>query len=207
MSTVIAPRVDLTFRLTATLVPRDHGYALFGAICRVLGDLHGAKWLAVHSLRGIPRPDGSLSLDPRHGGLRFRIEPGEIPRVLPLAGKRLEIDGHTAHVGVSSVHAITPAPALAARLVVIKGFMEPEPFRDAVKRQLDALEVTARIEVGRRRVIQVNGDNVVGFGVTLHEVAEEGALRVQYVGVGGKQRMGCGVFVPVRHSGFGQGGT
>lgn len=193
----IAPRVDLVFRLAAKLCPRDHGYALFGALGRVLGDLHGASWLAVHPLAGVPGPDGLLVVNGQHG-LRLRVVPSEIPRVLPLAGKRLEIDGHTAHVGVSSIYALGPAAALQARIVVIKGFTEPDPFRDAVGRQLAALGASARVEVGRRRVIRVNGDTVVGFGVTLHDVDEEGSLRVQCAGVGGKQRMGCGVFTPVR---------
>jgi CRISPR-associated endonuclease/helicase Cas3 len=68
-------------------------------------------------------------------------------------------------------------------------------------RQLVALSVEGRLEVGRRRVVQVAGKKVVGFGVTLHDMSEEGSLRVQYAGLGGKQRMGCGVFVPVGREG------
>jgi CRISPR-associated endonuclease/helicase Cas3 len=82
-------------------------------------------------------------------------------------------------------------------MVTIKGFLEPEPFREAAARQLAALGVKARLEVGRRRVLNVSGDTVVGFGVTLHDLDEEASLRVQYAGLGGRQRMGCGVFVAV----------
>lgn len=193
----ILPRVDLSFRLAAKLAPLDHGYALFAAICRVLGDLHGAEWLAVHPLAGTPRPDGLLAVN-QGRGLRLRIDPAQAPRVLPLAGKTLEIDGHHFTVGVPTIQALQPAAALASRLVVIKGFTEPEPFRDAVRRQLDALGVAGRIEVGRRRVLRVADDKVVGFGVTLHELDADGSLRVEYAGLGGRQRMGCGVFVPLR---------
>ncbi len=193
----IEPRIDLAFRLAGKPVPRDHGYVLFGALARVLGDLHGARWLAVHPISGTPRPDGMLALDPRQGSLRLRVKPGELPRVLPLAGKRLDIDGHTVLVGVSSVHALAPARALVSRIVTIKGFLDPEPFRGAAARQLEALGVKARVEVGRRRVLKVAADTVVGFQVALHDLDEEGSLRVQYAGLGGKQRMGCGVFVPV----------
>jgi CRISPR-associated protein Cas6 len=197
----VTPRVDLAFRLAGRQVPADHGYALFGAVCRILGDLHGAPWLAIHPLAGVPRPDGMLALDPRRGSLCVRLIPAEIPRVLPLAGKRLELDGHTALVGVSSVYGLAAAPALTARMVTIKGFMEPEPFREALGRQLADLGAKARIEVGRRRVMRVAGKTVVGFGVTLHELDEEGSLQVQYAGLGGKQRMGCGVFVPLGRRG------
>ena len=46
-------------------------------------------------------------------------EPGadHHPLVYEIAGKRLELDGHTALVGVSSVLALAPAPALVARMV------------------------------------------------------------------------------------------
>lgn len=200
MTEPVQPRVDLSFRLAGKLLPLDHGYALFGAICRVLGDLHGAPWLAVHPVRGLPRPDGLLALDARRAGLRLRVLPAEIPRVLPLAGKRLEVDGHAVQVGVSQVEALAPAEALTARVVTIKGYEDPEPFREAALRQLGERGITARLEVGRRRILLVAGKKVVGFGVTLHELSAEASLAAQYAGLGGKQRMGCGVLVPVgRH--------
>jgi CRISPR-associated protein Cas6 len=194
----VVPRVDIAFRLTANLIPRDHGYALFGALGRLLGDLHGARWLAVHPIAGAPRPDGLLAIHPQRGELCLRVEPAEIPRVLPLSGKHLDIEGHAAKAGAASVRALAPAHALAARIVVIKGFTEAEPFRAAVERQLSSLGVRARVEIGRRRVLNVAGDTVVGFQTTLHELDDEGSLKVQSAGVGGRQRMGCGVFVPVR---------
>lgn len=196
-STSPADRVDLEFALAGTVVPRDHGYALFGALARVLGDLHGASWLAVHPLPGLPRPDGLLALQPRRGGLQLRVEPAQIPRVLGLAGKTLDIDGHRVHVGVSRIYPLRPASSITARMVVIKGFQEPEPFADAVKRQLETLSVAAEVEVGRRRVVTIAGDKVIGFGTTLHGLSDEASLVVQRAGLGGRQRMGCGVFGPV----------
>jgi CRISPR-associated endonuclease/helicase Cas3 len=193
----VSPRIDVAFRLDGKRVPRDHGHALFGAVARVLGDLHGAQWLAIHPLHGEPGPDDTILIAPRRSSLRLRIEPAEITRVLPLSGKRIEVNGHALLVGVSTVYALSPARALLSRMVTIKGFQEPEPFREAAARQLAELGVAARVEVGRRRVLRVNDKTVVGFGVTLHDLTEEGSLRVQYAGLGGKQRMGCGIFIPV----------
>lgn len=192
------PKLDVAFRLAGRAVPLDHGYVLFGAMSRVLGDLHGADWLAVHPVRGIPRPDGMLALHWKRGELRVRVEPGDIPRVLPLAGQSLDLDGHVVHVGVSRVYALRPSPVLTSRIVVIKGCTDPVSFEHAVRRQLEALGVAARVEVGRRRVITVDGDVVVGFGVTLRDLTDEGSLAVQYAGLGGRQRFGCGVFVARR---------
>jgi hypothetical protein len=49
--------VDLAFRLTASKVPVDHGYALYSAISRLLPELHGAKNMC--TLYGYMRTNGS----------------------------------------------------------------------------------------------------------------------------------------------------
>ncbi len=203
METVaVTPRIDVAFPLAGEAVPVDHGYALFGAMSRLLGnELHDAKWLSVLPIRGVYRGDGTISLAKHNLALRLRIEPAMIPKVLPLAGKELELDGHRVLVGVSRVFALDAFSALHARVVVIKKFMEEAGFRDAVARQLDGLGVSASIEVERRRVLKIAGDTVVGFGVTLRGLSDEHSLRVQYAGVGGRQRFGCGVFLPTRKPG------
>jgi CRISPR-associated endonuclease/helicase Cas3 len=58
-----------------------------------------------------------------------------IPRCLPLAGKPLDLSGHRIRIGVPTVHALTPAATLIARLVTIKGFKDPVPFLDAARRR------------------------------------------------------------------------
>jgi hypothetical protein len=46
--------------------------------------------------------------------------------------------------------------------------------------------------------VTIAGDKVVGFETVLHELSDEASLAVQFTGVGGRQRFGCGVFVPIR---------
>lgn len=190
------PRVDVRFAVQGESLPLDHGYALFGALGGVLGDLHGAPWLAVHPVRGQARGDGTLGLGARGSSLVLRVALSRVPQVLVLAGKDLVVAGRSLALGTSTVLPLRPARTLAARQVVIKGFLEPEPFRAAVQRQLAARSVEARVELGRRRVLQIAGDKVVGFAVTLHELSPQHSLVVQSHGVGGRQRFGCGVFTP-----------
>jgi Cas6 Crispr len=47
------PYVNLAFRLTGSKVPVDHGYALYSAISRILPEIHGAKNIGVHPIRGM----------------------------------------------------------------------------------------------------------------------------------------------------------
>lgn len=207
----VVTKVDVAFPLAGERLPLDHGYALFGALSRVLGnELHGAEWLAVHPIAGVPGRDGTLALKPHNLALRLRVNPAEIPKILPLAGASLELDGHALLVGTSRLFALEPSADLFARTVVIKqsfpkdqpapekAWENPAEFSAAVQRQLDAHGIKATIEVQRRRVLRIAGDIVVGFETALHGLSNEDSLRAQSVGLGGRQRFGCGVLRPAR---------
>lgn len=205
MTHEVQTRVDVAFPLLGERVPVDHGYALFGALSRVLGnDLHGADWLAVHPLWGVPQANKMLHLGRSQSSLRLRIDAAAIPKVLPLAGKLLDVAGNPLRVGVPNVYALGAAPVLFARMVVIKGFMAPDSFTDAARRQLDALGVKARFNVTDedRKVLSIRERKVVGFTTVLHDLSDEDSIKVQCAGLGGRQRFGCGVFVPMQERGL-----
>lgn len=197
-------RVDVAFPLVGTSLPLDHGYALFGAMCRVLGDLHGASWLSVHPVEGMAGADGVLYLRPPSerppSRLRLRVDPAQIPAILPLSGALLELDGHRVRVGVPNIYPLVPSPALWARVVVIKGFVEEGVFGEAVQRQLGALGVEAKVALERRRVVRIRGSKVVGFGVNVGGLKEGDSLKLQAVGLGGRRHFGCGVLIPCEES-------
>jgi CRISPR-associated protein Cas6 len=66
------PVVDLAFRLTGRKVPVDHGYALYSAISRLVPEIHEAKNIGVHPIRGTYSGNGELMLrDSSRLGKRF----------------------------------------------------------------------------------------------------------------------------------------
>src|SRR5262245_12850883 len=188
--------VELQFPFTGKILPSDHGYGLYGAISRVIPEAHSADWLAIETIPGAARGDGVTQLDPQ-AKLKIRIPQDRVPLMLKLAGKRLEVDGHAIRLGAPQIYLLKPATALYARIVTIKGFTEPEPFLDAVCRRLDELGVKCGPVVGPRRVVRVGDHTIVGFGLTIHELSEEGSIILQEHGLGGRRRIGCGIFFPI----------
>jgi CRISPR-associated protein Cas6 len=94
-------------------------------------------------------------------------------------------------------------------MVTIKGFTEPEAFLAAVQRQLDALEIKGQpgiplIAQGahqgkpRRHVLHVRNRTIVGFSLQVAALTAEESVRLQENGLGGRGKMGCGFFVPLR---------
>jgi CRISPR-associated protein Cas6 len=198
------PTVVVHFPVQGRQLPADHGYALYSAVTRQLPALHGAPWLGLELLSGVPWREGVIVLPTRGAQLRLRIPADRYAAVLPLAGKRVDIAGHPLRLGIPIARPLQPAPSLYARVVTIKKFTEPEPFLDAARRQLDALGVSAtpelpRDEQGRfrRRVIRIHGHTIVGFSLAAHGLSDEDSIRLQTHGLGGRRSMGCGHFNPI----------
>lgn len=217
MHALAGSMVDLSFGLTGEPIPVDHGYSLYSAISRLLPGIHGDSHIGIHPIYGRLIGDRKLALT-QGSRLVFRLPVERIPDVLPLAGNTLDVDGRSLTVGVPTVRALVPAAAVHSRLVVIKGFMEPEPFLDAVRRQLAELDVRGKpfllptgnaVEVNKtrdggtqspwiRRTLRIRDKEVVGFAVGVEQLTAGESIRLQEHGIGGRRRFGCGIFVPVK---------
>jgi CRISPR-associated protein Cas6 len=209
------PVVDVSFPLQITSAPRDHGYILYSAISRTVPGLHEAKWLGVHPLSGRPIDDHTLEMG-RHARLRLRLPADKIPAILPLAGTTLNLMGLKAVVGAPTIHTLAPAASLDARMVAIKLTSAPHRENSAlgretldvgafgaryeaeIERQLSAIEIGRPFQIRGRRSLTVAGRRVVGYSVRVTNLVEDESLRLQEMGIGGKRRMGCGVFRPTR---------
>ena len=191
------PSVDLVFRLRGSTIPVDHGYALYAALSRLVPALHGAHAIGVQPIRGTYRGNGLLHLM-TFSQLVLHLPDDQIRTYLTLAGKRLDVEGHVLQVGVPTIRALRPAATLRARLVTIKGFLESEPFLEATRRQLQSLGIAGEVLLGERRTLRVKEKQVVGFEVAMTGMTAAESLILQEQGLGGRRRMGCGVFVPWR---------
>jgi CRISPR-associated protein Cas6 len=209
--------IDVIFRVNGSTIPRDHAYALYGAIARAIEAVHGTTDIGIFPIRGTPGGNGTLLLTDR-STLRFRVPAAKLPILLPLAGKIIKLNGHLLRVGVPHVAALEPAPVLASPLVVIKladaghkdvgGIVTPDAFLAAVRRKFEEMNVQAEprlqlIRTGpraghvRRRVVRVKDQTHVGYAMIVQGLTAEESIRLQELGLGGRRLMGCGLFLPV----------
>lgn len=208
--------IDVSFPVRAALVPRDHGFALYAALCRAMPSLHGAEWLGIHPLSGKPRElDGGLVPGPR-STLRLRLPVDKLTAVLPLMGTSLDVAGHSLHLDAPTIFPLVPASSLDARIVVLKLTEPPtctsetesravldneklaERYHQELTRQALALGVLCAPVLCGRAEIRVHGKRLVGFSVRFPSLSVDESLALQRQGLGGKRRMGCGVFRPTR---------
>ncbi len=207
--------VDLAFAVTAQKpIASDHGYALFGAVSRVLPVVHQENGFAIHPIRGRKVGDEEMVLTP-WSRLTLRTPADRIAELLPLAGQSLHVGETSLRVGVPQVFALTPATALRSRFVCIKvkdtkaEELTPEIFLAAARKQLGEMGTSEEAILGippiptgpkqgepQRRAIGIKGASIVGYEVIIEALTAEESLTLQEQGLGGRRHMGCGVFVP-----------
>lgn len=187
------PVVDLAFPARGALIPSDHAYLLYGAVSALVPGWHEVAG-GMARIGGVRDGAGKLHLRGGRGWLRFRVPSRTISLLLPLAGKVLDLEGHRLTLGVPRTYLLRPAAAVVAPLVTIKGYQEEEPFMDACRRQLAKLEVDGDLTVVRRGVVRIKGRKVVGFRTLVSGLTAQESIRLQERGLGGRRKMGCGVF-------------
>jgi CRISPR-associated protein Cas6 len=206
----LLPHVDLDFPIVSgDFAPADHGYAVYSAISHASPEIHSRNDISIHTITGQPDEQGKILLGSRSAiKIRLPYDAEIIQLLLPLAGKKLKLGIHEIQLGIPRMSQLEPASLLKSRIVTIKKFQEPELFLDAVKRQLAVLEIvgTAIIPFNRkgeadRKAIKIKTYSIVGFGVEIGDLSDEDSIKLQIAGLGGKHKMGCGIFNPLPHRG------
>jgi CRISPR-associated protein Cas6 len=197
------PYIDLSFSVIGETLPADHGYGLYSALTHWNHNLHHLEELSIQTIAGIPDKQGKIYLTER-SRLVIRLPYDQVPIVYGLAGKALTIGNHTIRLGIPQIYLVQPASTLRSRLVVIKGYQQPETFSEAAQRQLNELGVNGIIKIPTikdepaRKTIKIKRFTVVGFSFQVSHLSDEDSLLLQQIGLGGKRHMGCGVFVPCK---------
>jgi CRISPR-associated protein Cas6 len=183
-------------------LPADHGYGLYSVIAHLCPMVHEQEGISISTISGEPDRQGKIYLS-KSSQLKIRLpyEADKIAQVLALAGQTLKVGGHSIQLSIPQIFPLRPFDKLRSRIVTIKKFQEPEPFLEAVKRQMDALGIQGNAfipldEEGQplRKAIKIKQYSVVGFGLVVTDLSDEDSIRLQTNGLGGKHRMGCGVF-------------
>jgi CRISPR-associated protein Cas6 len=201
--------VEVQFPVRGEKLPTDHAYLLYAALSRAVPVFHdreaGVRFAPINGERG---GKGEIRLFER-SVLRMRMPVGQIPAVVRLAGRKLEIGPHRVRLLIPRVFPLRPAPALGAKLVTFKHSLTPEAFLTTARQKLNEAGIRGTpsiplVESGdfreqpRRRVVRIKGRRIVGFALRVGDLTAEESLRLQEQGLGGRSRIGCGFFVPIQ---------
>lgn len=203
------PYIDLSFPLTGESLPLDNGYLVYAALSKICPMIHELKQVSIHPISGTPELLDILHLKD-DSKLCIRLPIDQVPLVYLLGGEILTIGDKQYQLGFPEPRTLYPARTLYSRLVIIRGYREPQAFFEAAQRQLEQLGIQGTMtflarangEPQCRQLTIRNQDGtfkVKGFGLKVGGLNKEDSTTLQQQGIGGKHKLMCGVFVPARH--------
>lgn len=209
--------VDLLFKVNyagSGGIPADHGYALFSAVSHALETpsdqwLHNNAQVGLHTIRGTRIATNKIQ--PHEAAkMGLRLPADLVSKALQLAGKKIKIDGQAIRLGLSQTHPLRPAATLYSPIVTTKNGDDVARFDAEITRQLTGiLGDTHRAQATRvprrnadaasdptRRIFRIKDKKVVGYALLVEYLTAEESIRLQEQGLGGRRRIGAGVFTP-----------
>lgn len=200
--------INLWFPVRGEYLYADQNHRLLASLSQKCPAIHKIKNIAINTIAGIPDKQGKIALT-RSSKLLIRLPVEAIAQVYSLAGQTLTIGSYAVRLGNPELQTLQAVDTLKARLVTIKGYTEPQSFLEAAQRQLEALDIQGRIGIPandkgepKRLTLKINkaeqkkSYTIVGFSVVVDNLTPESSIKLQAHGIGGKRRMGCGVFYP-----------
>jgi hypothetical protein len=102
-----------------------------------------------------------------------------------------------------------PADKHSRDCAATKRYLAPVEFLEAINRDLQRRAINAKADLPlhesgarkgqpRRHVVRIHGKTIVGFTVVVQGLTAEESIRVQEEGLGGRGKMGCGFFGPMK---------
>ena len=194
----LSQTIQVAFPVRGDGIPLDHGHALFTSLSRLPGVgpwLRDSDSIAIHPIHGQDTGAGWLRLTPV-SRLVLGIAPDDLPRVLPLAGQEIRLEGRCIALGDPHTRLLDPAASLHSRLVTLGEDADEPRFLAEIARELFSLEIQGELALGTRRALRILDQTLMGFAVTVHGLSGEDSVHLQEAGLGAWRKLGAGVFTP-----------
>lgn len=188
--------IEMEWAVMGDRLPADHGYRLYSALNERQHKLKEIDW-QLNTVNGIPDFSGWIKLG-RFSRLLIRCNVASLP-LLDLDHQILRVGQSFLQFGKGEGRSLCPYDTLKSRMVTIKSDyvcrISEFEFGVALGKQLQRLGVDSMPLLGDRKSMRIKDTNVVGYAVTFQNLRPEESLVLQQHGIGGRRKLGCGVFV------------
>ncbi len=198
--------VDLCFKLECKTLPLDHAWSLSSALLDAAPWLKNSAHSAIHLIHGAESGNGWIRPDNTENELlhlshraRFtlRLHRNHIRFADKLVGLKLDIEGHPITLGTFKQQLLVPQSTIFARYIVTDEAISEDEFLDKIAPQIQAQGINIRKMMGGlTHDFNTPEGKVITRSLMLSDLEKEESIRLQQNGIGDKQLMGMGIFLP-----------
>ncbi|MFV2031580.1 MAG: type I-MYXAN CRISPR-associated protein Cas6/Cmx6 [Gammaproteobacteria bacterium] len=198
--------VDLVFAIQCRTLPLDHGNALYRALIRHLPWLKDEPSAAIHQIHvaesshGWNRPQdpsSELLWPSRRTRLVLRVPQHRVEDSHSLVDRTLDIDGHELTIGPAKQKMLSKLTTIFARYVDTGGTDQDQEFIQNMADILQQRKIhTKKMMSGLLVKHRTKDGYLLTRKLMLAGLSIEDSVRLQQQGIGDRQLMGIGIFLP-----------
>ena len=201
--------VDLIYHINCKALPLDHAYAFSRAILQALPWMADEEQAGIHLIHGAESGNGWMRPDDvenqllhlsRRARMMLRVPRHRIEEASALEGTTLDVSGHPLTVGKASIKLFSTLPTQFSRYVAIPAgvdLQDENAFLEYVAAELSATGVKIRkMLCGRSHSFRLPEGELNTRSIMLADLDVEEAVTLQQQGIGDRQKLGCGLFIP-----------
>ncbi len=197
--------VDVVCKFDCRSLPVDHAHALAEAICEHLPWLIEEQGAGIHPIsipeagNGWLRPEGSdetLHLSKRTK-LILRIPSSRFDDATALIRQKLSVAGNNMTITKMTERLLQPMETVFSRYNVLEEGMDETAFMQQIMQSLKSMDITPRKMLpGREHSLRTDKGVLKTLTLMIADLSQEESLKIQQIGIGQHQHMGCGLFIP-----------
>lgn len=182
--------IEINFQVQGAGICSQHGYWLYSAITSQIPIAKQLEW-QLSSITGQRLSNHSIKLNPNS---RFLIRTSV--KNSPIFCQLESVLIHQTRLTIinKSINPIVPKNKLTAQTVVIKGKIEPQEFIRSAQFQLSRKQIEGQLLLINRKTFKIKKQSIVGYRCQFHPSTDSDSIKLQQLGLGGRNKMGCGVF-------------
>ena len=201
--------VDIIYNIKCRALPLDHAHSFSQAVIARLGWMLEEANTGIHLIHGAESGNGWMRPDDAENQLlhlshrarmTLRVPKHRIESAQQLTGVTLDIEGHALEVGKAKIKLFSTLPTQFSRYVIVPEAIDSQDeaaFLEYTAQQLKSLDIKIRkMLCGRTHSFRVPDGAVSTRSIMLADLDVEEAVALQQNGVGDRQTMGCGLFIP-----------
>ena len=198
--------VDAVFKINCKAIPVDHAFTLYESVKLILPWIEEAG-VGLHTIHvvtsgnGWMRPENpdELLYPSKRTRFSLRVPNARIADAKKLCGMELDIAGNKLIIDEMNIKHLEPFETLFCRYLVADDDNNEEKFLADIFEQLKELDIHARkMMCGKEHNIKMSDRIIKTRSMMLADLEDEDSIKLQQIGLGSLQHMGCGLFIPHR---------
>ncbi|MCS7317994.1 MAG: type I-MYXAN CRISPR-associated protein Cas6/Cmx6 [Candidatus Dojkabacteria bacterium] len=182
-------------------LPIDHAHYLYGSIKSIAPEFEHLENVGIFRICGSKIPNSfHFRIIPNKSSISIRCPAEYVNSVLKLRNNSFRIGKNFVYVRHPQVFVEKPIQHAYSPMVVIHK-LDRWANPDEIQHDIQKLYPNSEVHViPQKKTLKIHNNIVIGYPVIIKNLNEEESLKLQFFGVGGRRKFGCGIFV--KYEGF-----